>query len=126
MTNVPESMFEPGSTPYGPPASQAATPPSAPAAPAAYVASPAAWPRAVAPPKPLKNGLGVASVWVGAFALLISFSGLYTSFIFILMAAIFGIIGMRMVGRPRTAAVVGLVLTATALTIAIGVTAARY
>jgi len=128
MTNAPESMFEPGSTPYGPPAGQASSPPPSPAAPTApapYMAPAAAWPAAVAPPKRLKNGLGVASIWVGAFALLVSFSGLYTSIFFILIAGALAVAGVVRTGRPRTAAITGLTLTAMALIIASGVTVSR-
>jgi hypothetical protein len=128
MTNVPESMFPPGSTPYGPPAGgvPAASVPATVAAPQPYVTPPAAWVSTPAPPRPIKNGFGVAAVWIGAFALPLSFSGLSLSWFFILLALIFGIIAIARTGRPRTAATIGLSLTGLALLIGIIVTVTRF
>ena len=70
-------------------------------------------------PRRLKNGLGVAAVWIGAFAALVSFSGLYISGIFILLAAIFGVAGVARTGRPRVAAIVGLALAAFAFLVGV-------
>lgn len=117
-------MFPSGSTPYGPPAGS--TPAAPAAAPQPYVASPAAWVSTPAPPRPLKNGFGVAAVWIGSFALLLSFSGLSLSWFFILLALIFGIIAIARTGRPRTAGTIGLGLTGLALLIGILVTVSRF
>jgi len=122
MTNVPESMFPSGSTPYGPPSGQVTPPAASPT----YVASPTAWSSPSTPPRPRKNGPGVAAVCVGAFALVVSFAGASASWLFILVTGILGVIALVRPGRPRTTAIIGLVLAGVALFIAIIVTVSRF
>ena len=123
-------MFPAGNTPYGPPAAGAFTPPATPTYQSAVPQQPypaQSWP--VAPPTRRKNGFGVASVWVGSFAVLLSFAGLQASFIFIALAGIFGFVGVsrgRSGGRPTLAAAVGLALTALALLTGLLVTVTRF
>jgi hypothetical protein len=119
MDETPQPLFNPDSTPYGPP-STSPQPPAASAAPAPYLPPPLP-PREVRPP--WKNRFGVASVWVSAFALLFSVAGRFNP-TFVMFAALgltFGIIALVKVreGRPRIAAIVGTALAALAILIAV-------
>lgn len=121
MTDVPESMFPPGSTPYGPPAGAVPV-----AAPQPYVAAPAAWTSPPVAPRPRKNGFGVAAVWIGALSLLLSLAGLSVTWLFALVAIVFGVIALIRVDRPRTAGIIGLTLASFGLLVGILVTVSRY
>jgi len=135
MDDAPDSQFVPGPTPYGPPAGAipppaAAPVPAAASAPAPSFPPPAAAtemprpdPYAVAPQKPsrAKNGFGVASVWIGSFALLFAATARGFSVfgvLLTLLAAVFGVLALvnvNRLGKPRVAATVGTSLTALAV-----------
>ena len=124
MDETPQPLFNPDSTPYGPPSGSAQPPvpgaAPAPAAPTPYLPPPLP-PREVRPP--WKNRFGVASVWVSAFALLFSIAGRFSP-TFVMFAALgltFGIIALVKVreGRPRIAAIVGTSLAGLAIVIAV-------
>jgi len=125
MDVAPDSPFEPGSTPYGPPAGAIPLPApvAAPVPPPAAAPAPADYPPPLVHDKinPHKNGFGVTSVWIGVLAVIIAVNergaspfGLALTLTTATFAAI-ALINVKRFGKPWVAATTGISLAGIAV-----------